>query len=90
MSKYIIPGKYGKYDADFLCTKLSDSAKNIFGEAVGVRIYAIPIEVENNTIMEQREYIVAINSNDCVSNEILRDWATEEIVVGYCRAVARL
>lgn len=90
MGKYIIPGGYDKCDAEFIRKKLSESAKIIFNETAGIKVSIIPEFVSgNNIIVEDGRYSISINSNNCVDNNVLMNWATEEIVVGYCRAAER-
>lgn len=89
MSEYTIPGKYSDCDAEFIRRTLSKSAENVFDKTAGIRVSVREVCSGNNTIMMFEEYKIIVTSNDCVSNELLKTWATEEIVVGYCRAAAR-
>lgn len=89
MSEYIIPGKYSDYDAEFIRRTLSNSAESVFDKTAGIRVSVRQVDVGNNSIMMFEEYKIIVASNDCVDDELLRTWATEEIVVGYCRAAKR-
>lgn len=89
MSKYIIPGKYSDCDAEFIRRALSNSAERTFGKTAGIRVSVRQVDVGNNSIMMFEEYRIIVTSNDCVSDELLKTWVTEEIVVGYCMATAR-
>lgn len=89
MSKYTIPGKYSDCDAKFIRRALSNSAERTFGKRAGISVSVRQVDVGNNSIMMSEEYRIVVTSNDCVSDELLKTWATEEIVVGYCMAAAR-
>ncbi len=89
MSEYTIPGKYSDCDAEFIRRALSKSAETTFDKTAGIRVSVRQVEVGCNSIMLFEEYKIIVTSNDCVNDELLKTWVTEEIVVGYCRAAAR-
>lgn len=89
MSEYIIPGKYSDCDADFVRRTLSKSAERVFDKTAGIRVLVRQVDVDNNSIALFEEYKIVVTSNDCVSDGVLKTWATEEIVAGYCKAAAR-
>lgn len=90
MSEYVIPGGYNKSDAEFIRKKLLDSAKIIFDKNACINVTIAPIFASGNGIIfENEDYGITISSDNCVNDSVLKTWATEEIVVGYCRAAAR-
>lgn len=91
MSEYIIPGGYDKDDAELVRKELVNSANMIFDESADINIAVVPMLASGNGIIfENDDYNITITSNDCVSERVLKTWATEAIVVGYCRAIARM
>lgn len=89
MSEYTIPGKYSDCDAEFIRRTLSNSAERTFDKTAGLRVSVRQVDAGNNSIMMFEEYKIIVTANDCVSDELLKTWVTEEIVVGYCRAAER-
>lgn len=84
MSKYIIPGHYNERTATFIYRSLMSKAFEMFNpEESGIGVSIVPVNCGANTIEMFELYDIIISANDCISDDILKIWATQTIVDGY-------
>lgn len=81
MSIYIIPGNYDKCVANFICSDLMYKALEVFNlKESGIDISVVPVNYDTNTIPMFASYKIIVKSNDCISSDFLKTWATQTIV----------
>ena len=81
MGKYIIPGNYDKCVAYFISSDLMSKALEIFNlKESGIDVSVVQVDYGANTIPMFTSYSIVVKSNDCISDEFLKTWATQTIV----------
>lgn len=83
MGKYKLPSTYDKATTDFIYKYILDEFQHIFDiDMIGL-IFSIQKAGIPNAIYENEEFSITVETNDKVTDELLKEYVTYAIVNGF-------